>query len=42
MTDPDALAAESARAIRDRTGVDEHDVAVVLGSGWAPAVAELG
>ena len=42
MTDPDALAAESARAIRDRTGVEEHDVAVVLGSGWAPAVAELG
>jgi purine-nucleoside phosphorylase len=42
VTDPDALAAESARAIRDRTGVDEHDVAVVLGSGWAPAVAELG
>ena len=42
MTDPDALAAESARAIGDRTGVDEHDVAVILGSGWAPAVAELG
>ena len=42
MTDPDALAAESARAIRDRTGVDEHNVAVVLGSGWASAVAQLG
>jgi len=42
VTDPDALAAESARAIGDRTGVDEHDVAVILGSGWAPAVAELG
>jgi purine-nucleoside phosphorylase len=42
VTEPDAVAAESARAIRDRTGVDEHDVAVVLGSGWAPAVAELG
>lgn len=25
-----------------RTGVDEHDVAVVLGSGWAPAIDELG
>ena len=24
------------------TGVDHHDVAVVLGSGWAPAVAALG
>jgi len=42
VTDPDALAAESARAIRDRTGVDEHNVAVVLGSGWASAVAQLG
>lgn len=42
MTSPDALAAEAARAVRDRTGVDEHNVAVVLGSGWAPAVAQLG
>ncbi|HET7664671.1 MAG TPA: purine-nucleoside phosphorylase [Mycobacterium sp.] len=42
MTEPDALAAESARAIRDRTGVNAHDVAVILGSGWAPAVAQLG
>ena len=42
MTDPDVLAADAAAAIRDRTGVDEHDVAVVLGSGWAPAVAKLG
>jgi purine-nucleoside phosphorylase len=32
----------SAEAIAERTGVDHHDVAVVLGSGWAPAVAELG
>ncbi len=42
MTDPEAVAQDAADAIRDRTGVDEHDVAVVLGSGWAPAVAELG
>ena len=42
MTDPDALAAEAAVAIRDRTGVDVHDVAVILGSGWTPAVAQLG
>ena len=42
MTDPDAIALEAAAAIRDRTGVDAHDVAVVLGSGWAPAVVELG
>ncbi len=33
---------QSAAAIRERTGVDEHDVAIVLGSGWAPAVDELG
>lgn len=37
-----ALAQAAAAAIRDRTGVDGHDVAVSLGSGWAPAVAALG
>jgi purine-nucleoside phosphorylase len=42
MTDPDAMAAASATAIADRTGVERHDVAVVLGSGWAPAVERLG
>ena len=42
MTTPEAVAAESAAQIRMRTGVDEHDVAVVLGSGWAPAIDELG
>jgi len=42
VTTPDADAAISAAEIRARTGVDEHDVAVVLGSGWAPAVGELG
>ncbi len=42
MTDPDAVAQQAAAAIRERTGVDSHDVAVVLGSGWAPATAELG
>ncbi|MGV9801696.1 purine-nucleoside phosphorylase [Mycobacterium sp. NPDC003449] len=41
MTDPHA-ASEAAAAIADRTGVEHHDVAVVLGSGWAPAVARLG
>lgn len=40
MTDPDALAA--ATAIAECTGVARHDVAVVLGSGWAPAVEQLG
>ncbi len=36
------MAQEAAAAIRERTGIDEHDVAVVLGSGWAPAVDRLG
>ncbi|MED5812467.1 purine-nucleoside phosphorylase [Mycolicibacterium sp. 050232] len=38
MTDPQ----DAAAAITERTGVQKHDVAVVLGSGWAPAVVELG
>ncbi|MDX1886328.1 purine-nucleoside phosphorylase [Mycolicibacterium sp. 120270] len=42
MTDPGALAQQAAAEIRERTGVDSHDVAVILGSGWAPAAAELG
>jgi purine-nucleoside phosphorylase len=36
------LAATAAQFIADRIGVGEHDVAIVLGSGWAPAVAALG
>ena len=40
MTDPEAAAA--AAAIAERTGVAEHDVAIVLGSGWAPAGNALG
>lgn len=39
---PDELARLAAQAIAERTGIGEHDVAVVLGSGWAPAVAALG
>jgi purine-nucleoside phosphorylase len=35
-------AAADASVIRERTGVDTHDVAVVLGSGWAPAAEHLG
>jgi purine-nucleoside phosphorylase len=38
MNDPAAAAAAIAKA----TGVDEHDVAVVLGSGWRPAADVLG
>jgi purine-nucleoside phosphorylase len=36
------VAVGAAAAIRDRTGVERHDVAVVLGSGWAPAAEQLG
>ena len=35
--DPYAEAAKSAERLAELTGVDRHDVAVVLGSGWAPA-----
>jgi purine-nucleoside phosphorylase len=42
VTDPEAVAQQAAAAIRERTGVDHHDVAVILGSGWAPAATELG
>jgi purine-nucleoside phosphorylase len=40
--DPDELARQAAQVIGERTGIDRHDVAVVLGSGWRPAVAALG
>jgi purine-nucleoside phosphorylase len=39
--DPDQLATEAAAALAERTGTDRHDVALVLGSGWLPAVEEL-
>lgn len=42
VSDPDALAQRAARAVAERTGIDRHDVAIVLGSGWAPAAATLG
>jgi purine-nucleoside phosphorylase len=41
-TTPAGLAAEAAAVLRERTGVDSHDVALVLGSGWLPAVDALG
>ncbi len=42
MDDPGVLAKQAADELRRRTGVDTHDVAVVLGSGWAPAATSLG
>ncbi|WP_440901234.1 purine-nucleoside phosphorylase [Actinosynnema sp.] len=41
-TSPEALAADAARALSERTGVDRHDIAVVLGSGWRPAADLIG
>ncbi|HZQ31606.1 MAG TPA: purine-nucleoside phosphorylase [Mycobacterium sp.] len=38
----DDVAKRAAAAIAERTGIDQHDVAVVLGSGWAPAATALG
>jgi len=35
-------AAEAARVLAEKTGVERHDVALVLGSGWLPAVDALG
>lgn len=40
--DPETLARAAAQVIAQRSGVAEHDVAIVLGSGWAPAAAALG
>ncbi len=42
MIDAPADASRAAAVIAERTGVPAHDVAVVLGSGWAPAVDALG
>ena len=39
--DPAVEAQLAAAALAERTGVDAHDVAVVLGSGWAPAARQL-
>jgi purine-nucleoside phosphorylase len=41
-TDPFALAAAAAAELASRSGRTTHDVAVVLGSGWSRAAAELG
>jgi purine-nucleoside phosphorylase len=35
-------AAEAAAVLRERTGVENHEVALVMGSGWLPAVDALG
>ena len=42
MTDTKQLARQAADALAERTGVPQHDIALVLGSGWLPAVEALG
>lgn len=39
---PYELAEQAAAVLAERTGVERHDVALVLGSGWLPAVDALG
>jgi purine-nucleoside phosphorylase len=41
-TDPYALALEAAARLRELTGAETHDVALVMGSGWVPAAEMLG
>ena len=42
LTDPAAAALAAATELAERTGCARHDVAIVLGSGWVPAVEALG
>jgi purine-nucleoside phosphorylase len=42
VADPFAAAQAAACELVDQTQVDQHDVAVVLGSGWLPAADRLG
>jgi purine-nucleoside phosphorylase len=39
---PYQLAKDAADALREQTGVERHDIAFVLGSGWLPAADALG
>lgn len=41
-TSPYTLATQAAARLPGLTGVDRHDVALVMGSGWLPAVDALG
>lgn len=42
MTSPYQAATEAAAVLAEKTGVERHDVALVMGSGWLPAVDALG
>jgi purine-nucleoside phosphorylase len=39
---PERAAAAAAATLAERTGAARHDVAIVLGSGWVPAIDALG
>ncbi|SDF90226.1 purine-nucleoside phosphorylase [Lentzea fradiae] len=39
---PEELAGKAAEEIQGRTGIDKHDIAIVLGSGWRPAADVIG
>jgi purine-nucleoside phosphorylase len=39
---PAQLAEQAATRLREVTGVDKHDIVLVMGSGWLPAVDALG
>ncbi|MDQ2749022.1 MAG: purine-nucleoside phosphorylase [Pseudonocardiales bacterium] len=40
--DPTVAAQAAAHSLAQQTGVERHDVAIVLGSGWVPAIDDLG
>jgi purine-nucleoside phosphorylase len=42
QADPHAAAEAAAARLRELTGGETHDVALVMGSGWVPAADELG
>ena len=42
QSSPYELAAHAAERLAELTGIERHDVALVLGSGWLPAVDALG
>lgn len=42
QTSPAQLAEQAADRLRELTGVEKHDVVLVMGSGWLPAVDALG
>ena len=41
-TTPEALAAEAARTIAESSGIERHDIALTLGSGWGKAAEAIG